>query len=90
MTAVLNTTLPPPPSSVPNPKLRLRQQVHEIMRLKHYSLQTEEAYWVWIRQFIFFHHKRHPQEMGKAEVEAFLTHLAKTKNVWPFQRRIRP
>jgi integron integrase len=74
-------TVPAPASSIPNPKLRLRQQVHEVMRFKHFSPQTEEAYWLWIRQFIFFHHTRHPLEMGKAEVEAFLTHLATVKNV---------
>ena len=66
---------------VPNPKLRLREQVHEVMRFKQFSLRTESAYWNWIRQFIFFHHKRHPRELGKGEVEAFLTHLAKARNV---------
>jgi len=71
----------PRESLVPNPKLRLREQVHEVMRFKQFSLRTEAAYWNWIRQFIFFHQKRHPREMGKAEVEAFLTHLAKARNV---------
>ena len=63
-----NTTLPRSPQSqdllVPNPKLRLREQVREVMRFKHYSVRTEETYWGWIRQFIFFHDKRHPREMG--------------------------
>ena len=66
---------------IPNPKLRLREQVHEVMRFKQFSLRTESAYWNWMRQFILFHQKRHPREMGKAEVEAFLTHLAKARNV---------
>lgn len=61
---------------VPNPKLRLRQQVREVMRFAHYAIRTEEAYWQWIRRFILFHAKRHPKEMGDAEVHAFLTHLA--------------
>lgn len=39
---------------VPNPKLRLREQVREVMRFKHYSVRTEEAYWNWIRQFLEF------------------------------------
>ncbi|WP_253188050.1 phage integrase N-terminal SAM-like domain-containing protein [Leptolyngbya sp. 'hensonii'] len=39
-------------------------QVRETIRLKHYAYRTEEAYVQWIRRFIFFHHKRHPQEMG--------------------------
>jgi len=42
---------------VPNPKLRLREQVREVMRFRHYSVRTEEAYWGWIRQFILFHDK---------------------------------
>jgi integron integrase len=61
---------------IPNPKLRLKEQVHEVMRFHHYSLRTEESYWQWIRRFILFHHKRHPKEMGPAEVSAFLSHLA--------------
>jgi integron integrase len=50
--------------------------VRDVLRLKHYSIRTEEAYVNWIRRFILFHGKRHPQEMGAPEVEAFLTHLA--------------
>jgi integron integrase len=53
------------------------------MRLKHYSLRTEEAYVGWIKRYILFHGKRHPQEMGAAEVEAFLTHLAAVGRVAP-------
>jgi integron integrase len=74
-------TFRPREGFVPNPKLKLREQVHEVMRFKQFSLRTEAAYWNWMRQFIFFHHTRHPREMGKAEVEAFLSHLAKAKNV---------
>jgi len=66
---------------VPNPKLRLREQVHEVMRFRHYSVRTEEAYWGWIRQFILFHDKKHPREMGDGQVEQFLAHLATEKNV---------
>jgi site-specific recombinase XerD len=60
---------------------RLIDQVRSVIRLKHYSLRTEEAYWQWIKRFILFHGKRHPNEMGEAEVGAFLTHLAVDKNV---------
>ena len=56
--------------------LRLLDQVRERIRVKHYSLRTEDAYLHWIRRFIFFHGKRHPREMGGPEVEAFLSHLA--------------
>ncbi|MDE2010556.1 MAG: phage integrase N-terminal SAM-like domain-containing protein, partial [Candidatus Omnitrophica bacterium] len=66
----------PPDLLLPNPKARLSEQVHEVMRFHHYSLRTEEVYWHWIRRFIFFHNKRHPNEMGPSEVSAFLSHLA--------------
>jgi integron integrase len=55
--------------------------VREKIRLKHYSRRTEEAYTAWIKQFILFHHKRHPQGMGIPEIEAFLTYLAVQRNV---------
>jgi len=66
---------------VPNPKLRLREQLREVMRFKHYSLRTEESYWNWIRQFIFFHGKQHPREMGAGQVHQFLSHLAAERKV---------
>jgi hypothetical protein len=50
--------------------------LREAIRVRHYSIRTEEAYVQWVRRFIFFHNTRHPDEMGRAEVEAFLTHLA--------------
>ena len=55
---------------------KLLDRVRDKIRLKHYSIRTEQAYVDWIRRFILFHHKRHPAEMGASEVEAFLTHLA--------------
>jgi len=55
---------------------KLLDQVHEKIRLKHYSLSTEKTYLAWIKQFIVYHGKRHPTDMGAADVEAFLTHLA--------------
>jgi integron integrase len=62
------------PPSQPPPKLL--DQVRNRLRLKHYSIRTEAQYVHWIRRFILFHDKRHPANMGAAEVEAFLTHLA--------------
>jgi hypothetical protein len=47
---------------IPNPKARLQEQVREVMRFHHYSFRTEEAYWQWIKRFIFFHNKRHPHD----------------------------
>jgi integron integrase len=57
-------------------KPRLLDEVRQALRRKHSSIRTEEAYIGWIKRFILFHNKRHPTEMGVAEVEAFLTHLA--------------
>lgn len=55
---------------------RLLDQVRGKIRLKHYSIRTEQAYVDWIKRFILHFGKRHPGEMGSREVEAFLTHLA--------------
>lgn len=55
---------------------KLIEQIVALLRVKHYSLRTEKIYVDWIKRYIWFHGKRHPQEMGAAEVEAFLSHLA--------------
>ncbi len=55
---------------------RLLDRVRHAIRARHYSLRTEEAYVGWIRRYILFHNKRHPSEMGAAEINAFVTHLA--------------
>ena len=57
-------------------KRKLLDQVRDAIRTRHYSYRTEEAYVGWIRRFILFHAKRHPAEMGKEEIERFLTSLA--------------
>jgi integron integrase len=66
--------MPSEPVATQPPKLldRLRQTC----RVRHYSIRTEDAYHDWARRFILFHGKRHPQEMGAAEINQFLTHLA--------------
>jgi hypothetical protein len=53
-------------------------------RLSHYSLRTEQAYVHCVKRYILFQSKRHPAKMGKAEVEAFLTHLAVERHVAAF------
>ena len=60
---------------------KLLTQVRELIRVRHYSRRTEQAYVHWIKQFIFFHNKRHPAEMGAPEVSAFLSHLAVDRQV---------
>lgn len=60
---------------------RLLDQIRERIRYKHYSLRTERAYVDWARRYVLFHGKRHPRELGGADVEAFLTHLVNERNV---------
>ncbi len=60
---------------------RLLDRVRDSIRTRHYSPQTEKAYVQWIRRFILFHGKRHPEQMGAAEIGAFLTHLAVKEGV---------
>ncbi len=55
--------------------------VRDIMRKKHYSVHTENAYTDWIKRYIIYHGKRHPKEMGESEISQFLTHLARDRNV---------
>lgn len=57
-------------------KPKLLDQVRDAIRVKHYSMRTEEAYVHWIKRFIFFHEKRHPLHMGEPEVSKFLSYLA--------------
>ena len=55
---------------------RLLEPVRIRIRIKHYNIRIEQAYLDWIRRFILFHRKRHPNQMGIKEIEAFLSHLA--------------
>ena len=73
-----------PPDHTPatgHHKPKLLDEVRNAIRRKHFSIRTEQAYTDWIRRFILFHNKRHPREMGEAEVTQFLTHLARNRNV---------
>lgn len=64
-------------------KKKLLDLVRDKIRVKHYSYSTEKTYIFWIKQYIFFHNKKHPIEMAKPEIEQFLTHLAVEKTVSP-------
>src|SRR6478609_7702912 len=82
---------------LPNPKLKLREQLAEVCRFRHMSHRTESAYWSWIRDFLRFHRKdgegrrgadvptgtgwRHPRELGVVEVRDYLSHLAVDRKV---------
>jgi hypothetical protein len=54
---------------------KLLERARQLMRLRHYSRRTELAYAFWIKRFIHFHGLRHPAELGREEVTAFLSHL---------------
>jgi integron integrase len=69
-----------PSVAIPTPP-RLLDQVRQHLRLRHYSIRTEQAYVDWIKRFILFHEKRHPADMGEPEISAFLTHLAADRHV---------
>ena len=68
-------------NTTPTQPKKLLDQVRDKIRFKHYSLSTENTYLSWIKQFILYHGKRHPVDMGAAEVEAFLTYLATQRQV---------
>jgi len=60
---------------------KLLDRVRHKIRLRHYSIRTEQAYVDWIKRFVLFHGKRHPESLGAPDVEAFLTHLAVERKV---------
>ncbi len=60
---------------------KLLDQYSEALRNRHYSLRTETTYVSWVRQYILFHGKRHPREMGVAEINSFITDLVNRRDV---------
>jgi integron integrase len=60
---------------------KLLDQLSDALRMSHYSYRTEQAYVDWVRRYILFHKKRHPQDLGAQEIRDFLTHLATDRNV---------
>lgn len=65
------------------PRPRLFDEVRRRLRLKHYSLRTEQAYLYWIRRYIHFNDRRHPRELDGKHVEHFLSELARRHHVAP-------
>ncbi|MCI5145452.1 MAG: integron integrase [Candidatus Electrothrix sp. AR3] len=66
----------------PNPKLKLMEQVHEVLRYHHYAYKTEQTYSQWILRYIhFFECKTHPAELGSQDIKRFLSHLAIERKV---------
>jgi len=60
---------------------RLLDRVREVIRMRHYTIRTEQAHVQWIRRFILFNGKRHPRKIGAAELTAFLSDLATQHHV---------
>ena len=60
---------------------KLLDILRDKIRVKHYSMSTEKTYIHWNKRYILFHNKKHPKDMGKTEIEQFLTHLAIDLNV---------
>ncbi len=85
-------SVPPAPQAEPvapaGAAPRLLDRLREAIRVRHYSIRTEATYVDWVRRFILFHAKRHPRDMGAAEVSAFLTHLAVNRGVAPSIARL--
>ena len=74
-------TVPPNPIPRPAGEKKLLDLYSEALRNRHYSLRTEDTYISWVRQFILFHNKRHPRDMGAAEINDFITHLVSQRTV---------
>src|SRR3989304_5397855 len=70
-----------PNSPTPPKEKKLLDQYRDIINLKHYSPRTGDTYIVWVKEYILFHNKRHPKEMGAPEINQFLTHLASEKKI---------
>ncbi len=62
---------------------KLLEVMADKIRVKHYSISTEKTYVHWAKRYILYHNKRHPKDMGRIEIEQFLTHLATKLNVSP-------
>jgi len=77
-----------PPVALQQPK-RLLDQLRDKIRIKHYSIRTEQAYLDWVRRYIRFHDRRHPRELEAGAIEALLTHLAVHSNMAWYRQRDR-
>ena len=67
----------------PPPPPRLLDCMRQAIRVRHFAIRTKQAYVDWAKRLILVHGKRHPQDMGAAESEAFLTYLAVERGVAP-------
>ena len=71
------------PIPLSDKKIRLTEQLRHCMRIKHLSYSTEKTYLYWILNFIRFHDRKHPSQMGATEVDSYLSYLAMKRKVAP-------
>ena len=82
MNTLLNVSMESKSKFRPDPKLKLMDQVRQVLRYHHYAYRTEQTYCEWIVHYLkFYDYKKHPKEMGKTEIEKFLSHLASNRKV---------
>ena len=62
---------------------KLLEILRDKIRVRHYSISTERIYLYWVKEYILYHNKKHPKDMGKIEIEQYLTYLAVIRNVSP-------
>ena len=72
-----------PSSASAAPSIRLLDRLRERIRYMHYSIRTEQAYVHWTKAFVRFHGMQHPDQLGRAEIEAFLSWLASERQIAP-------
>lgn len=77
----MSATLPVEDPGSVDTRPRLLDEMRKVARMRHLSLRTEQAYISWVRRYIRFHNKRHPREMGEAEIRAFISHLAVERDI---------
>lgn len=70
-----------PQTNSKKPEKKLLDQYHDAIQLKQYSPRTSETYIQWVREYILYHNKRHPKEMGVDEINQFITHLVVERHV---------
>lgn len=70
-----------PPNAPQKTEKKLLDQYRDVIQTKQYSPRTSETYLQWVREYILYHHKRHPKEMAAAEINQFITHLVTERNV---------
>jgi len=73
---------------LPEKPIRFMHQLRAFIRAKNLAYTTENTYCLWIKRYIFYHHKQHPKDMGEVHIEQYLHHLAVVKHVSVSTQRV--